>query len=107
MQNSIQNFRQSSIVFKKPSSLSEKLKSMTSSNYHRVQYFLLKFGTHFLLINVFKRVFGIFFPFRSGVIQKTGFCGCVKTRSFSIFATNSRSKKNLKNPEHPFVDIGK
>ena len=31
---------------------------------------------------------------------------CVETRSFSFFANNSRSKQNLKNPAHPFVDIG-
>ena len=32
---------------------------------------------------------------------------CVETRSFFIFASNSRSKQNEKIPEHPFVDIGK
>ena len=32
---------------------------------------------------------------------------CLETRSFLIFANNSRSKQNEKNPEHPFVDIGK
>ena len=39
MQNPIQKFRQSSIVFEKPGILSENLKTLTSSNYHRVQYF--------------------------------------------------------------------
>ena len=42
MQNVIQKFRQSSIVFEKPGILSEKLKTLTSSNYPTVQYFLLK-----------------------------------------------------------------
>ena len=60
MQNPIQKFRQSSIVFEKPGFLSEKLKTLTCSNYHRLQYFLLKFRTRFLLTNVYKRVFGIF-----------------------------------------------
>ena len=31
----------------------------------------------------------------------------VETSSFYIFINNSRSKQNLKNPRHPFVDIGK
>ena len=33
MQNTIQKFRQSSIVFEKPGILSENLKTLTSSNY--------------------------------------------------------------------------
>ena len=39
MQNSIQNFRQSFIVFEKPGILSEKSKTLMSSNYPTVQYF--------------------------------------------------------------------
>ena len=40
MQNPTQRFRQSSsIVFKKPGVLSDKLKSLKSSNYHRVNIF--------------------------------------------------------------------
>ena len=39
MQNTIQKFRQSS-VFEKPGILSENLKTLTSSNYPIVQYFL-------------------------------------------------------------------
>ena len=42
MQNPIQKFRQSCIVFKKPGILSENLKTVTSPNYPTVQYFLLK-----------------------------------------------------------------
>ena len=42
MQNPIQNFRQSSIVFKKPGILSENLKTLMSSNYPTVQYFFMK-----------------------------------------------------------------
>ena len=42
MQNAIQKFRQSSINFEKPVILSENLKTLTSSNYPAVQYFLLK-----------------------------------------------------------------
>ena len=49
MQNAIQKFRQSSFVFDKPGILSENLKTLTSSDYPTVQYFLLKFRTRFLL----------------------------------------------------------
>ena len=59
MQNPIQKFRQSSIVFEKPVILSENLKTLTSSNYPTVEYFLLKLRTRFLLANVYKRVCGI------------------------------------------------
>ena len=60
MQNTIQKFSQSSIIFEKPGILSENLKTLTSSNYPTVQYFLLKLHTRFLLTSVFKRVCGIF-----------------------------------------------
>ena len=60
MQNPIQKFRQNSIVFKKPGILSENLKTLMSSNYPTVQYFLLKLCTRFLLTNVYKRVCGFF-----------------------------------------------
>ena len=52
MQNPLQKFRQSSIFLEKPGILSEKLKTLTSSNYPTVQYFLLKVCTRFLLANV-------------------------------------------------------
>ena len=51
MQNFIQKFRQSSIVFEKPGILSENLKSLTTSNYPTIQYFSLKLRTRFLLSN--------------------------------------------------------
>ena len=60
MQNTIQKSRQSSIVFEKPGILSENLKTLTSSNYPTVQYFLLKLRTRFLLTNVYKRYAGFF-----------------------------------------------
>ena len=59
MQNTIQKFRQSSVVFEKPGILSENLETLTSSNYPTVQYFLLKLRARFLLVNVYKRVYGI------------------------------------------------
>ena len=60
MQNPIQKFRQSSIVFEKPGIFFENLKTLTSSKYLTVQYFLLKLCTRFLLANVYKTVCGIF-----------------------------------------------
>ena len=56
MQNTKQKFRQSSIVFEKPSILPENLKNLTSSNYPTVRCFLLKLRSRFLLTNVYKRV---------------------------------------------------
>ena len=43
MQNPIQKFRQSSMVFEKPDILSKNLKTLTSSNYPTLKYFLLNF----------------------------------------------------------------
>ena len=60
MQNTIQKFRQNSIVFEKPGILPENLKTLASSNYPTVQYFLLKLCARFLLTNAYKRVRGIF-----------------------------------------------
>ena len=60
MQNAIQKFRQSSIAFEKPGILSENLKNLTSSNYLRFQYLLLKLRTRFLLTNIYKECSGFF-----------------------------------------------
>ena len=60
MQNTIQKFRQSTIVFEKPDILSENLETLTSSNYPTVQHFLPKLRTRFLLANVSKTMCGIF-----------------------------------------------
>ena len=48
------------IVFEQPIILSENWKTLTSSNYHTVQYFLMKLCTHFLLTNVDKKEYGIY-----------------------------------------------
>ena len=49
MQNAIQKFRQSSIVFEKPGILSENVKTLTRYNYPTVHYFLLKLRSLLLL----------------------------------------------------------
>ena len=88
------------------------MKTLTSSNDHRVQYFLLKFCTRFLLSNVYKRVCGIFL-FCLYLECKKRVCRnqvcksvkneCLETRSFLIFANNSRSKQIKKKKSHtPF-----
>ena len=104
MRNPIWKFRQSSIAFEKLG-FSEKLKSLTCSNYNGVQYFLLKLCTRFLLTNMYKKVFKIFFIlFKSWVIYKNKKWPGFYTLIFYIFINNSRSKQN---PEQLFVDIVK
>ena len=92
MQNLTQKFRESSSAF-----LSEKLKTLTSPNYHRVQYFLLKLRTFFLLTNVYEIFFILF---RSCVI-------CKKiTHSLFTFLLITQDLNKI-NPKHPFGDIVK
>ena len=105
MQNPIQKFRQSSFIFEKSGILSENLKTLTSSNYPTVQYFLLKLRTRFLLTNVYKRVCGIFLFYLDLELFAKIKKDLVSTRS--LFTLSLRSKQNLKNPTHTFVDITK
>ena len=102
MQTLIQKFRQKSIVFQKPGILLENLKALTSSNYHRVEYFLLKFFTRFLLTNVCKSVF-FFILFRFCVICKNkkrhGFYTLTETRFFTFLLITQDLNKIKKNPE--------
>ena len=46
MQNPLTKFREISLGFEKPRILPEKLETLTSSNNHEVECFLLKFYTH-------------------------------------------------------------
>ena len=63
MQNPIQNFTQSSIVFKKPGILSENLKALMSSNYPAVQYFFFKNFAHVSYLPLSVKVCVRFFLF--------------------------------------------
>ena len=54
------NVTKSSIISEKSGILSKNLKTLTSSKYLRVQYFLLKLHTRVLLTNLYKSVFVIF-----------------------------------------------
>ena len=96
MENPIQKFRQSPIVFEKPSILSENLKPFTSSNYSTVQCFLLKLRIGLLLSNVCKIVCGIFLfcldlELFVKVKKRPGFYLLV----FCTFINNSRSKQTF------------
>ena len=105
MQNPIQTFRQSSIVFEKPRILSENLKTLTSSNYPKLQYFFLQLRTRFLLTNVYERVRGIFLIFfRFWVSCKNQKRPGFYTLVFCTFINNSRSKQN-KNIPHTVLYI--
>ena len=50
----MQKYIQSSIAFEKPGIFPEKPKTLTSSNYYRVEYFLLKLCTRLLLTKLGK-----------------------------------------------------
>ena len=109
MQNPIQKSRQSSIVLQEPGILPEKLRTLTSSNYCSVGYFLLKFCTRFSLTTVYKKLFKIFFlfcsyPQLSPKSKKDLVSTCSQNQVFHTFINNSRSKQNKKSPKHPFVD---
>ena len=107
MKNTIQKFKQSSIVFEKPSILSENLKTLTSSNYPIVQYFLLKLRARCLLTNVYKRVNGIFlFCLDLELLQKLK-KDLVSTNSFFTLLLITQDLNKIQNPAHPFVDITK
>ena len=84
-QNSQLKLGQRSIISEKPGHLPEKLKTWRAPTTIEFN----SFGWSFAHIS--------YLPISE----------CVETKSFLILANNSRSKKKKKNPEHPFVDIGK
>ena len=106
MQNSIQKFRQNSIVFEKPGILFENLKTQASSNYPTVQYFLLKLCTRLLLTNAYKRVRRIFLVClvieSFAKIKNTWF---LHTHFFTFLLITQDLSKIKKNLEHSLVDI--
>ena len=66
MQNTIQKFRQSSIVFEKPNILSENLRTLTSSNYPTAQIFFVETLHTFCTYQCLQRgVWGFLILFRS------------------------------------------
>ena len=98
---SYSTIRHNSIISKNSGYLPEKLKTLTSCNYHKVQYFWLKFWTRFLLNNLFEMVFGIFFMlFRSWVINKNTKSECVETKSF-LFLQITQDLNKIKKSQTP------
>ena len=86
MQNPILKLEAGSFIFEKAGYFPEKLKHLTSSNYIQLIFFaeILRFR----LTSDYKRVFEIFFLFRSWVIGEHGFCECTEAMSFLILANN-------------------
>ena len=103
MQNPIQKFRQSSTVFEKPGFLSEKSKSLTSSNYHRGQYFLLKLRTRFQCLPMSTKGCSGFFVilFRPWVIWKKK-KDLVSTQWLFTFLLITQDLNKIKKSRTPF-----
>ena len=104
MQNTIQKFRQSSVVFEEPGILFENSKTLTCYSSVFFVETLHLFSTYQCLQ---KGVLHFFISFRSWVIYKNLKRPAFYILIFYIFINNSRSKQNQKNPTHPFVDITK
>ena len=106
MQNTTQKFWQSSI--EKPGVLSENLKTLTSSNYPTVQYFLLKFRTSFLVTKVYKNVCGIFsFCLDLELFAKIKKYLVSTYSFFTLLLITQDLIKIKKIPHKAFVDISK
>ena len=105
MQNPIQKFRQSSIVFEKQGILSKNLENFTSSNYPIVQHFLLTLCTRFLLANVYKRVRWIFlFCLDLELFAKIK-KDLVSTPSFFTFLLITQDLNNIKISRTSFLHV--
>ena len=102
MQNPIQTFRQSSIVFEKPRILSENLKTLTSSNYPKLQYFFLQLRTRFLLTNVYERVRGIFLFFLDFELVAKTKKDLVSIHSFFALLLITQDLSKIKTSHTPF-----
>ena len=105
MQNPMPKLRQRSFIPKKPAFMSEKLKTWRAPTAIEFNIFYWNFVHIFYLIMSTKGC-SEFFLFRSWVINKNVKKQVCRNQAFLIFANNSRSKQNKKNPAHPFVDIG-
>ena len=109
MQNQLLKFRQRSIISEKRYYFFEKLKTLTSSNCHSIEFNIFCWNfehVSYLTISTKGSSRSFLILFRSWVIEKPHFRECVESSSFFILANNSRSKQNKKTPEHHFIDIG-
>ena len=108
MKNPLQIFRQSSTIFEKTGILSEKVKILTNSNYHRVQYFLLRLRTRFLLPISTKGCLRFFqFHFDLELLVKVKTIWFLHTRFFTFSLIIQDLNRIKKNPEHSFGEIVK
>ena len=103
MRNPIQKFNQSSIVFEKPGFLSEKLKTLTSSNYHRVQIFFAETSQTFPTYQCLQKGDRDYFYF----LQILSYLQKIKRPRFYTLGITQDLNKIKKNLEHPFVEIAK
>ena len=101
----MQKFRQNLIAFEKPGILTENLKTLTSPNYPRVQYFLHTFPTYQCLQKDVRDFF--YFVWILSYLKKLKKLDLYYTLDFYIFINNSSTKQNKKDPEHVFVEIVK
>ena len=102
MQNTIQQFRQSS-VFEKLGILSENLKTLTGSNYPTVPYFLLKLRTRFLLTNVYRWVCGIFLFYSDLKLFAKIKKDLVSTHSFFTLLLITQDLNKIKKTPHTLL----
>ena len=81
----------------------ENLKTLTSSNYPTVQYFLLKLRTRFLLTNVYKRVCGIFLFYLDLELFAKIKKDLVSTHSFFILLLITQDLNKIKKIPHTLL----
>ena len=104
MQNTIQKFSPSSIVFEKPGVLSENLKTLTSSHYPTVQYFFAEtshtFSTYQCLKNGVWEFFLSYLDLELFVkIKKDLVC----THSFFVLLLITQNLNKIKKIPHTFL----
>ena len=107
MQNIIQKFRQSSIVLKKPVILSENLKTLMSSNYPAVQYFLLKFAHVLYLPMSTKDCVGFFIFYLDLELFAKRIKDLVSIHSYFTLLLITQDLNKIKKIPHSFVDATK
>ena len=99
MQNAVQKFRQSSIVFEKPGILSENLKTLTSSNYPTSQTSHTFSAYHSLK----KGVWGFFLFYLDLELFAKIKKDLVSTHSFFTLLFISQDLKKIKKIPHNFL----
>ena len=118
MQNPILKFRQSCFISEKPGCLSEKLKALTSSDYHIAWRLLYLHAQSLIFFDEILYTFPSYQCFQKGVRNFFLFCldlellinlvsvGVQKPGLF-VFWQKTQVLNKIKSPTHPFVNIGK